>query len=170
MTIVSQNGDLSPFPPGTKIGPDQSALNPYVYTSGRWLRLDDAHQKSRHIDFDFPALLQKAVDASPGATGVLDYEEKLEGGYNRAFVLRLDNGARVVARIPFRHSGPPILATNSEVATIAYRTHILCLQFICTNGISTSAYLNSITKDTCLERRCNERYWHRIHNHVACNR
>ncbi|TVY71537.1 Altered inheritance of mitochondria protein [Lachnellula suecica] len=93
----------------TKTGPDQSALNPYVYTSGRWLRLDDAHQKSRHVDFDFPALLQKAVDASPGATGVLDYEEKLEGGYDRAFVLRLDNGARVVARIPFRTLDHPLL-------------------------------------------------------------
>lgn len=122
------------------------------------------------MDFDFPELLRRVVEASPGATGVLDYEEKLEGGYNRAFVLRLDNGARVVARIPFRLAGPPTLATNSEVATIAYRTRTILFLFIHTNGISTGAYLNSITNDTCLERRCNERYWHRIHNHVACIR
>lgn len=120
MTIVSYSDILYIF----RSGPNQSALNPYLYTSGRWLRLDDAHQKSRRINFDFPALLQKVVEASPGATGVLEYEEKLEGGYNRAFVLRLDNGSRVVARIPFHHSGPPRLATNSEVATIAYRTRI----------------------------------------------
>jgi len=97
----------------------RSALNPHVYTSGRWLRLNDEHQKSRHIDFDFPALLKTAVEASPGAGSVVNYE-KIEGGYNRAFILHLDNGNRVVARIPFRHSGPPMLATNSEIATITY--------------------------------------------------
>jgi hypothetical protein len=96
-----------------------SGLNPHVYTSGRWLRHDDQHQESRHVDFDFPALLRKAVEASPGARRVDKYD-KIEGGYNRAFIVDLDNGEQVVARIPFHHSGPPMLATHSEVATIAY--------------------------------------------------
>lgn len=36
------------------------------------------------------------------------------------FILHLDNGAKVVARVPFRLAGPPALVTHSEVATIAY--------------------------------------------------
>jgi len=50
---------------------------------------------------------------------VVRYEKK-EGGFNRVFVLFLDNGARVIARIPYHIAGPRRLATNSEVATMAY--------------------------------------------------
>jgi len=61
----------------------------------------------------------KAVDACSGATKVIRYEKK-DGGFNRAFILYLDNGVLVVARIPFRIAGPRRLVTNSEVATMAY--------------------------------------------------
>ena len=59
------------------------------------------------------------MDVCPGATKVVRYE-KMEGSFNRAFVLSLDNGTRVVAKVPFRIAGPRRLATNSEVATMAY--------------------------------------------------
>lgn len=32
------------------------AVNPYVYTSGRWLRHDNLQRASRYIDFNFDAL------------------------------------------------------------------------------------------------------------------
>ncbi|RMD41183.1 hypothetical protein DV735_g3962, partial [Chaetothyriales sp. CBS 134920] len=95
------------------------AIDPYSYTTGRWLRNDKLQREARYVKFDFAALCAKAVKACEGATKVVQYEKK-EGGFNRVFLLGLDNGARVVARIPYRIAGPPRLATNSEVATMAY--------------------------------------------------
>lgn len=95
------------------------ALDPYHYTSGRWLHREEEHQRARYIKFDLNALCRKAIEACPGASRVVNYEKK-EGGFNRVFILHLDNGAKVVARVPFRLAGPPALVTHSEVATIAY--------------------------------------------------
>jgi len=96
-----------------------TATDPYLYTTGSWLNRDKLQREARYIKFDFPALCTKAVNACSGATKVIRYEKK-EGGFNRAFILYLDNGLRVVARVPFRIAGPRRLATNSEVATMAY--------------------------------------------------
>jgi hypothetical protein len=93
--------------------------DPYRYTSGRWLDKESSRMRSRHIPFNFPALLEVALKAAPGAESIIKWE-KLEGGFNRTFILHLNNGSKVVARIPFRHAGPQRLATNSEVATLSY--------------------------------------------------
>ncbi|CZT04058.1 uncharacterized protein RCO7_05657 [Rhynchosporium graminicola] len=97
----------------------KDSTDPYLYTTGRWLNRDKLQREARYIKFDFPALCTQAVNACPGATKVIRYEKK-EGGFNRVFILYLDNGVRVVARVPFRIAGPRRLATNSEVATMAY--------------------------------------------------
>lgn len=69
--------------------------------------------------FDFNALLDVAVKSSEGARQVVGCEKK-EGGFNRVFIIRLDNGAKVVARLPTRLAGPPSLTVSSEVATLEY--------------------------------------------------
>ncbi|KAF1943980.1 kinase subdomain-containing protein [Clathrospora elynae] len=80
-------------------------------------------REARHIEFDFSALCKKAIQACPGDNRIARQEKK-EGSYNRAFLLHMDNGARVVARVPFRVVGPRRLTTNFEVATMAYtRAH-----------------------------------------------
>ncbi|PGH15057.1 hypothetical protein AJ80_05682 [Polytolypa hystricis UAMH7299] len=45
---------------------------------------------------------------------------KTEGGFNRVFIFTLNNGKRVVAKLPFALAGPSNLATASEVATIKF--------------------------------------------------
>ncbi|KAH8724794.1 kinase-like domain-containing protein [Phaeosphaeriaceae sp. PMI808] len=97
----------------------QYSKDPYFYTTGRWLNNDKLQCEVRYVKFDFAALCEKAVNVCAGATKVIRYEKK-EGGFNRVFLLCLDNGARVVARVPYHIAGPPRLTTNSEVATIAY--------------------------------------------------
>lgn len=97
------------------------AQDPCSYTDGRWLHRDELQRKSRHIQFNFSRLCDIAVGLCDGATSVASYEKK-EGGYNRVFVLTMDTGKRVVAKIPTSVAGPPRLATNSEVATMIYRT------------------------------------------------
>ena len=97
-----------------------TCLDPYNYTSGRWLRRDKLERDSRYIPFDFDALCRRVVELCPGAVSIKTYD-KQEGGFNRVFIFTTDNAKRVVARLPFKQAGPPRLTTNSEVATITYR-------------------------------------------------
>ncbi|KAF2813728.1 uncharacterized protein BDZ99DRAFT_567476 [Mytilinidion resinicola] len=93
--------------------------DPHQYTAGYWLHRTQLQRQARSIDFNFSALCEKAVAVFPGAGSVVRYD-KLEGGFNRAFIMHLDNDKKVVARIPFRVAGPRRLTTHSEVATISY--------------------------------------------------
>ena len=96
-----------------------TAFDPYAYTQGRWLDRDTERRKARDIRFNFDALLDIAVKSSDGAREIVSCEKK-EGSFNRAFVISLDNGATVVARVPNRLAGPPRLTVSSEVATLQY--------------------------------------------------
>ncbi|KAK5115920.1 hypothetical protein LTR62_000376 [Meristemomyces frigidus] len=93
------------------------AFDPFTYTHGRWLDRDHERRKARELHFDFDALLNLAVKCSPGARQVLDCKKK-EGGFNRVFMILLDNGRTVVARLPVQIAGPATLTVSSEVATI----------------------------------------------------
>jgi hypothetical protein len=103
-----------------------TTADPHIYTAGRWLNHDNLHRDARRVEFDFAALCAKAVNTCTGATKVVQHEKK-EGGFNRVFLLSLDNGARVVARVPFRIAGPRGLTTNSEVATMVYGKRLICI-------------------------------------------
>lgn len=106
--------------------PFNFGFDPYEYTNGRWLRADTAQRDARRVQFDFVALCQKAIGSVPGAEGILKCL-KVEGNFNRAFIILLDNGTKVVARVPFSIAGPSRLVTNSEVATMAYRkSDLIC--------------------------------------------
>lgn len=93
------------------------------YTDGRWLHQDELQRKARYVQFDLSGLCEIAIGLSEGASCVTSYEKK-EGGYNRVFILTMDTGKSVIARISMRVAGPPRLTTNSEVATIEYRTNL----------------------------------------------
>jgi hypothetical protein len=97
----------------------QDGPDPLVFTSGHWLHRDAQQRDARTLDFDFNALCKKVVELCPGSRQV-DTFEKAESGFNRVFLFLMDNGTRIVARIPFRIAGPAGLTTNSEVATMAY--------------------------------------------------
>ncbi len=98
-----------------------TANDPYIYTSGRWLHRDKEQREARYIRFNFSALCKRAVDVCDGASKIIDYVKR-EGNFNRVFIMHMDNGKLVVAKIPFRVAGPPRLLTNSEVATMTYST------------------------------------------------
>jgi len=106
----TMTADLSPV----------SGVDPFAYTSGRWLHRDEAQRKARYLTFDFNLLCRKVLDACPGARQILRYDKK-EGSFNRVFIFHMDNESQLVARLPFRVAGPKRLTTNSEVATMSYR-------------------------------------------------
>ncbi|KAF1960178.1 hypothetical protein CC80DRAFT_465850 [Byssothecium circinans] len=101
------------------IGAPIERLDPYAYTSGRWLRCDELERESRLIRFDFDALCRRIIELCPNASSIASYD-KMEGGFNRVFIFHTDNAKRIVARLPFALAGPPRLTTSSEVATIKY--------------------------------------------------
>jgi hypothetical protein len=95
------------------------------------------------------------VKTCPGATKVIRYEKK-EGGFNRVFILYLDNGERVVARVPFRIAGPRRLITNSEVATMTYGMRENARKYfdLLANTLSSKiVYKNTRPQSPRLERR-----------------
>lgn len=94
-------------------------IDPHSYTSGRWLRNDEGQRQIRRIDLNFDELCRKVMDLFSGARSITNCDKK-EGGFNRVFIFTMDNGSRVVARVPFPFAGPTRLATVSEVATIQY--------------------------------------------------
>ncbi|SMQ47571.1 unnamed protein product [Zymoseptoria tritici ST99CH_3D7] len=94
-------------------------FDPYSYSRGRWLDQNEQRQKARRIEFSFDALLDVAVNCSKSAREVVACEKR-EGGFNRVFIVELDNGEKVVAKVPMRFAGPPALTTMSEVATLRY--------------------------------------------------
>lgn len=103
-------------------GPNvDTGLDPYTYTSGRWLRCDELERESRLIRFNFDALCRRIIELCPDANSITSYDKK-EGGFNRVFIFHTDNAKRIVARLPFALARPSRLMTNSEVATIKYRT------------------------------------------------
>lgn len=101
------------------VADDLEAVDPHTYTNGRWLDRDEERREARTLRFDFDALLALAVSSSPGARHVVGCEKK-EGGFNRVFMIQLDNGKTVVARLPTRMAGPTRLSVSSEVATLKF--------------------------------------------------
>ena len=95
------------------------SVKPRVYTKGQWLLNNRLQHESRFISFDVSALSQRALSFCSDAKEIV-HCEKIEGGYNRTFVMTADTGQRVVARLPTQLAGPKSLITNSEVATMTY--------------------------------------------------
>lgn len=94
-------------------------IEPNRHSTGGWLHQDRLQREARYTKLDFDALCEQAVRLFPGSSGVA-HCEKIEGGFNRTFILTLDCGSKVVARVPTSVAGPPKLATSSEVATMNY--------------------------------------------------
>ncbi|EEQ33390.1 conserved hypothetical protein [Microsporum canis CBS 113480] len=92
-------------------------IEPNRHSTGGWLHQDRLQREARYTKLDFDALCEQAVRLFPGSSGVA-HCEKIEGGFNRTFILTLDCGSKVVARVPTSVAGPPKLATSSEVATM----------------------------------------------------
>lgn len=123
-TIRSHNTNPSKSIPWRSISNNvRPEADLYAYIGGKWLHENEKQVNARHIAFNFDALCQKAIHLCPGAREVIAIE-KTDGGFNRVFLLMMDNAARIIARLPTSVAGPPRLTTNSEVATITYSKSI----------------------------------------------
>ncbi|KAJ4983835.1 hypothetical protein SVAN01_10698 [Stagonosporopsis vannaccii] len=102
-------------------------LNPlFDYTSGRWLWNEREQLEARHRWFDVPGLQQAACQAI-GTNKCTSLKKIGEGNLNKAYRLEMEDGQKVIAKIPHPNAGPTVLTTSSEVATMEFARDILNL-------------------------------------------
>ncbi|KAI1947402.1 hypothetical protein LOZ57_003128 [Ophidiomyces ophidiicola] len=97
----------------------------FTYTSGRYLYNEKLRLIERHVEFNVRAL--KSIAArSVGRESVTGITKLAEGGFNRVFLLTMNDGFEAIVKIPYLHTVPKMFTTESEVAT---------LDFLHSNGI-----------------------------------
>lgn len=89
----------------------------FSYTTGRYLYNEHIRLAERYVEFNIGALEAVAV-RSVDRKKVVHTSKLAEGGFNRIFLLTMDDGFEVIAKIPFPLTVPKKLTTESEVATL----------------------------------------------------
>ncbi|OJJ95249.1 hypothetical protein ASPACDRAFT_47993 [Aspergillus aculeatus ATCC 16872] len=90
----------------------------YQYQRYRWLTKEAEQLAARYRKFRLPALINAAIEVAGGdASKCTKVLKCIEGQYNKALILSMNNGQEVVARLPNPNAGPRFYTTASEVAT-----------------------------------------------------
>ncbi|RAL10365.1 uncharacterized protein BO97DRAFT_471833 [Aspergillus homomorphus CBS 101889] len=89
----------------------------YKYTKHRWLYNEESELSKRYLKFNIQQLINVAITACDGASSCIRVTKCAEGLYNKAFILRMDNGSEVFAKLPNPNAGPAHVTVASEVAT-----------------------------------------------------
>jgi len=91
----------------------------YKYTSGRWLWNEKHQLARRYVEFDLPGLLEVSAQAI-GARSCVKVEKLPEGNFNKVFLITMDDGRDLIAKLPNPNAGRPHFTTASEAATMDY--------------------------------------------------
>ncbi|XPS68903.1 hypothetical protein M3J09_001183 [Ascochyta lentis] len=78
----------------------------------------------RHVRFNVNELARCAAEAV-GAKTCVNISKYPDGMYNKSMLLTMDNGSRVVAKVPNPNAGLPHFTTASEVATMDFARNVL---------------------------------------------
>jgi len=73
----------------------------------------------RYVRFNVPELMRIAARAV-GRGRCVDIVKLAEGGFNKVFLLTMNDGYEVIARIPTPIAGPTHYMTASEVTTMDF--------------------------------------------------
>ncbi|RAH53223.1 phosphotransferase enzyme family protein [Aspergillus piperis CBS 112811] len=96
----------------------------FKFTRGRFLVDEAINRRMREIQFDMNSLARVAAE-SVGATHCTSIQKYPDGMFNKAFLMSMDNGREVVAKVPNPNAGIPHLTTASEVATMDFARNVL---------------------------------------------
>lgn len=91
----------------------------FSYTSGRYLYNEKRRLAERYVEFNIETLKTVAAE-SVGRKKVSHMEKLAEGGFNRVFLLTVDDGFEVIVKIPYHLTVPKHFTTESEVATLDF--------------------------------------------------
>ncbi|KAI9673929.1 MAG: Phosphotransferase enzyme [Caeruleum heppii] len=91
----------------------------FTYTSGRYLYNEKLRRAERCVPFDVAALKDIAARCV-GRQSVARLEKLAEGGFSRVFLLTMNDGFEVIAKLPYSLTVPKHFTTESEVATLDF--------------------------------------------------
>jgi hypothetical protein len=91
----------------------------FKYSTGHFIANEKRAWDRRYVNFDLDQLCAIAAAAGGQHLPVCAID-KMEGGFNKALILRKEDGSEIVAKIPFAIAGPPKYTTASEVAVLQY--------------------------------------------------
>ncbi|KAI5304718.1 hypothetical protein KEM56_006069, partial [Ascosphaera pollenicola] len=89
------------------------------FTRGRFVTDEKSNLEKRRIHFNLDAL-RKAAAAATGSRECVEINKFPEGNFNKAFLLKMDDGKEVVAKLPNPNAGIARLTTASEVASMDF--------------------------------------------------
>ncbi|OJJ71932.1 hypothetical protein ASPBRDRAFT_55184 [Aspergillus brasiliensis CBS 101740] len=96
----------------------------FKFTRGRFVVDEAENRRMREVRFDMNSLARVAAE-SVGATHCTSIQKYPDDMFNKAFLMSMDNGREVVAKIPNPNAGVPHLTTASEVATMDFARNVL---------------------------------------------
>ncbi|PYI05926.1 hypothetical protein BO78DRAFT_446811 [Aspergillus sclerotiicarbonarius CBS 121057] len=96
----------------------------FKFTRGRFLVNEAENLRTREIRFDMNHLARAAAE-SIGATQCISIQKYPDGMFNKAFLMTMDNGREIVAKVPNPNAGVPHFTTASEVATMDFARTVL---------------------------------------------
>ncbi|KAJ5783417.1 Aminoglycoside phosphotransferase [Penicillium psychrosexuale] len=96
----------------------------YRYTSGRWLWNEEEQLSRRYVKFNLAELVRIATQAT-GSMSCVEVQKLPEGNFNKVFLLTMDDGKEIIAKLPNPNAGPQYFTTASEVATMDFVRNVL---------------------------------------------
>lgn len=146
---------------------DQDGL--FRYTSGRWLIDEKLQLEQRFVKFNVDSLCREAVSLFSKATKCVCII-KMEGNFNKAFLLTMDDGNEAIAKIPCPNAGTSMLTTASEVATLEFCMFSCicspgCPDYLSSFVLSAVMYFDSGSRGARLEFRPSKPSRCRVHHY-----
>ena len=125
--------------------------------------MDEQYQISRRYAAFKVDELCKLVSSLPSIQSLVSSIDKLEGGFNKALMMRMENGKEVVVKIPFPNSVSPQCTTESEAAVLDYGRNAKSSWTIShTEAFSAFPDVSTCAKCACMGLRQFESCWSRI--------
>ncbi|WEW61144.1 hypothetical protein PRK78_006634 [Emydomyces testavorans] len=96
----------------------------FKFTRGRFIVDEAENLRKREVRFDLNKLARVAAN-SVGATQCVSIKKYPDGMFSKAFLMSMDDGQEVVAKVPNPNAGIPHFTTASEVATMDFARNIV---------------------------------------------
>jgi hypothetical protein len=104
---------------GAEIPRDCDMEQFYSYTSGQWLWNKKYQLARRYVEFNLPGLLQVSAQAIR-ARSCVKVEKLPKGNFSKVFLITMDDGRELIAKLPNPNAGRLHLTTASKAATMDY--------------------------------------------------
>ena len=110
----------------------------FDFTRARFIRDEEWELSQRRIKFNMNQLAQLCAKAI-GSIACVNIEKYPDGMFSKAFLMTMDDGMQVVAKVPNPNAGRAHFTTASEVATMDFVIDILAMKKLDSNSCSRFA-------------------------------